>query len=139
MASPPTILIARPGPGNGWRQTRRSGRPNSAPTALHLVLEQGPQGLDQLELHVVGQAAHVVVRLDRGGTGAAAGLDHVGVEGPLHQVARQGADFGDLGGLLLEDADELGADRLALGLGLGYAFELLQEALLGVDRHQRAP
>ncbi len=44
---------------------------------------------------------------------------------------------GDLGGLLLEDPDELGADRLALGLGLGDAFELLQEALLGVDGHQR--
>ena len=31
--SPPTIRIARPGPGNGWRQTKRSGRPSSAPTA----------------------------------------------------------------------------------------------------------
>ena len=40
-------------------------------------------------------------------------------------------------GLLLEDADELGADRLALGLGLAHALELLQEAPLGVDGDER--
>ena len=39
--------------------------------------------------------------------------------------------------LLLEDADELGADRLALGLGVGDAGELLEEALLGVDGDER--
>ena len=43
----------------------------------------------------------------------------------------------ELGGLLLEDADELGADRLALGLGLGDAVQLLQEALLGVHGDER--
>ena len=39
----------------------------------------------------------------------------------------------DLAGLLLEHADELGADDLALGLGLGYAVELAEEAVGGVD------
>ena len=33
MTSPPTMRIARPGPGKGWRQTKRSGRSSSAPTA----------------------------------------------------------------------------------------------------------
>ncbi len=28
----PMIRIARPGPGNGWRQTIRSGMPSSSPT-----------------------------------------------------------------------------------------------------------
>ena len=50
-----------------------------------LVLEQGAQRLDQLELEVVGQPADVVVGLDVGGAGAAAGLDHVGVERALHE------------------------------------------------------
>ena len=51
----------------------------------HLVLEEGAQRLDQLELEVLGQAADVVVGLDVGGARAAAGLDDVGVEGALHQ------------------------------------------------------
>jgi len=51
----------------------------------HLVLEEGPQRLDELELEVLGQAAHVVVALDVGGAGAAARLHHVGVAGALHQ------------------------------------------------------
>ena len=39
--------------------------------------------------------------------------------------------------LLLEDADELGADRLALGLGLAQPGQALEEAVLGVDGHER--
>ena len=42
-----------------------------------------------------------------------------------------------LGRLLLEDADELGADRLALRLRVGDAGELGQEAILGVDGDER--
>ena len=56
----------------------------------HLVLEQRAQRLDQLELQVVGQPADVVVGLDVGGAGAAAGLDHVGVERALHQERHRG-------------------------------------------------
>ena len=51
----------------------------------HFVLEQRLQRFDQLELQVVGQAADVVVALDVGGAGAAAGLDDIGVERALHQ------------------------------------------------------
>ena len=50
-----------------------------------LVLEQQPQRLDELELQVVGQAADVVVALDVGRAGAAAGLDDVGVQRALDQ------------------------------------------------------
>ena len=39
--------------------------------------------------------------------------------------------------LLLEDADELRADRLALGLGLGQPAEAREEAVLGVDGDER--
>src|SRR3954466_7081243 len=118
VASPPTTRIARPGPGNGWRQTRRSGSPSSMPTSrtsslnsvrsgspranrkapggppqldaplAHLVLEQRAQRLDQLELKVLGEPADVVVRLDRRRARAAARLDFFRVERALHQVAR---------------------------------------------------
>ena len=56
-----------------------------------LVLEQLAQRLDQLELEVLGEAAHVVVGLDVGGAGAAAGLDHVRVERALDQERDLGA------------------------------------------------
>ena len=103
-----------------------------------LVLEQRAQRLDQLELEVVGQAADVVVGLDVGGAGAAAGLDDVGVERALHEEAdllaaasaRVADDLG-LGGL--EDPDELAADDLALLLGVADPGERVEEALLGVD------
>ena len=43
----------------------------------------------------------------------------------------------ELGRLLLEHADELGADPLALLLGVGDALQPGQEAVLGVDGDQR--
>ena len=66
------------------------GQPQLAPQGAHLVLEQLAQGLDQLQVHALGQAADVVVRLD--GDGGPAGerhaLDHVGVERALGQELR---------------------------------------------------
>ena len=50
-----------------------------------LVLEQGAQRLDELELEVVGQAADVVVGLDVGGARSPAGLDDVRVERALDE------------------------------------------------------
>ena len=119
------IRMPRPGPGNGCRQTMSAGRPSCSPTSADLVLEQRAQRLDELELQVVGQPADVVVRLDVGGAGAAAGLDDVGVERALHEeldllaLRRRVADDLALGGL--EDPDELAADDLALLLGVGDA------------------
>ena len=68
-----------------------------------LVLKEHPQGLDDLlEVHIVRQAAHVVVALDDGGiTGT--GLDHIGIDGALGQEVHGT----DLFGLLLKDSDEL--------------------------------
>ena len=88
----------------------------------HLVLEQGPQRLDQLEVEVVGQAADVVVALD-GRRMRGAGLDHIGIQGPLHQVG----GIGDPTLGVLEDPDEQLPDRLALLLGVGDARESLEE------------
>ena len=45
--------------------------------------------------------------------------------------------MGELAGLLLEHPDELRADGLALGLGVGHALQPLEEALLCVHGHER--
>ncbi len=63
----------------------------------------------------------------------AVGFQNIGVDGALgeerHLVAH-------LAGFLLEHADELGADDLALGLGFGHAGEQVEEAVRGVHVHQ---
>ena len=73
-----------------------------------------------------GRPADVVVALDhRRRAVAAAALDDVGVQRALHEVL----GVGQPAGVLLEDAHEQLADRLALGLGLGDAGQALEEAL----------
>jgi hypothetical protein len=59
------MRIARPGPGKGWRPTKTSGRPSSLAEQAHLVLEQFAQRLDELHVHALGQAADIVMALDR--------------------------------------------------------------------------
>ena len=82
----------------------------------------------------VGQPADVVVRLDlRGDAVGPARLDHVRVERPLDEEP----DVAELGRLLLEDADELLADPVALLLRLGDALEAGEEAVLRLDVHER--
>jgi len=68
-----------------------------------------------------------VVRLDRRRAGAAAGLDHVRVQGALHEEAR----VAELLRLGLEHADELLADDLALRLGVRHPGQPVEEARLG--------
>jgi hypothetical protein len=97
----------------------------------HLVLEQPAQGLHQAELQVIGEPAHVVVRLDRRGARAAARLDHVRVQRPLDQELARLAVLAGLGGDLpgrpLEGPDELPADDLPLLLGVGHPGQRGQE------------
>src|ERR1700709_2234787 len=125
LTPPPTVRIPSPGPGKGCRQTIRSGRPSSAPTARTSSLNSIRSGSTSLNLRASGRppplwggltrrgwgAADVVVGLDRRGMVGAAGLDHVGVERALDEEV----DALELLRLLLEDADELAADDLALG------------------------
>ena len=103
----------------------------------HLILEQSAQRFDELELDVLGQAADVVVALDVGRAVAAAGFDDVGVERALHEeldlLAAGAGLFEDLALGLLEGADELLADDLALALRLGDACEGVEEVVGGVD------
>ena len=88
----------------------------------YLVLEQQPQRLHEGELQVLGQPADVVVALDVGRAGPAAGLHDVGIERPLDEEADRvalGVRRADhVPGRLLEDPDELAADRAPLVLGI---------------------
>ncbi len=105
-----------------------SGSPSSSPDGPHLVLEQEAERFDEIEVHVFGEAADVVVRLDLGGV-AGARLDDVGVERALHEEPGDAStSFGaELLGRLLEDADERLADGLALLLRVGHAGQDRQE------------
>ena len=98
-----------------------------------LVLEQAAQRLDQLQRHVLGQPADVVVALDhRRRAVAAAALDDVGVQRALHEEL----GVGQTAGVLLEDAHEQLADDLALQLRLGDPGEAVEVAVAGVDVDQ---
>ena len=107
------------------------GQPQLLAHGADFVLEEPAQRLDQLEVHLLGQAADVVVALDLGGLARAA-LDDVAVERALDEEL----GVGELARLLLEAADELLADDLALALGLGDALELAEEPVAGVDRRR---
>ena len=72
MTSPPTIRIAEAGAREGLAPDEPLGQAELGADGADLVLEQHAQRLDQLELEVLGQAADVVVGLDRRGAVAAA-------------------------------------------------------------------
>ncbi|ETW14695.1 cytosine deaminase [Roseivivax marinus] len=99
-----------------------------------LVLEELAQRLHQLQAHLLGQTADIVVRLDRDRRAAreADALDHVRIQGALREEGRAL----DLVGVLLEHVDEEPADGLALDLGVRHSGQLAEEqvALVGVDQ-----
>ena len=137
----PMIRMPRPGPGERLAPDDGLGQAELEADPPHLVLEQGAERLDERELEVVGQAADVVVALDVGGAGAAAGLHDVRVERALHEEVDRlavGAGVGDdLAGGGLEHPDELAPDDLALLLRIADPGQGREEAVLGVDDLER--
>jgi hypothetical protein len=97
----------------------------------HFVLEELAQRLEQLQVHPLGQAAHVVMGLDhvRLAGASARGFDHVWVDRALCQPL----DSREFPRLFLEDLDEEPADGLALLLGIGLATQGIKKTLLRVD------
>ena len=97
-----------------------------------LVLEQFAQGFHELHAHALGQAADIVMRLDRDrrAAGRRHAFDDVGIERALRQ------EFGaaHLCRFLLEHLDEGRADDLALALGVARRLRARQEH---VARHRR--
>ena len=121
----------------GMAADQRIVEAQGAADAAHLVLEEFAQRLDELEGHVVREAADVVVGLDgRRRAAHRERLDHVRVERPLHEEAGVGAQ---LAGGVLEDADKGLADDPALPLGVGDALEGREELRPGFDHLQADP
>src|SRR5205823_72400 len=120
-----------PGPREGMTMSELARQPELGAEPAHLVLEQLAQRLDELETHPLGEAAHVVVRLDdlRLAGAGAGGLDDVGIDRALSEEL----DAFETLRLLVEDLDESPADHLALGLGVGDAGEGAEKACLRVD------
>jgi len=103
--------------------------PSSAPTARTSSLKSIRSGSTQGEVELIRQAADVVVGLDRRGVIRCRRTRSRPSRGcPWTRNRRHRA-----GRLLLEDADELLADDLALALGVFDPGQLGEEALFGVD------
>ena len=98
----------------------------------HLVLEQQTEGLTELEVHVVWEAANVVVRLDLRG-GLRSRLDHIRVERALDEKL----DALEALRLVLEYSNKRLTDDLALLLGIGDAREQIEKATLCLYVHER--
>ena len=111
------------------------GKAKLAAKGANLVLEEFAQRLDELHVHALGQAADVVMRLDRYGWAACErhAFDHVGIERALRQ------EFGaaDFLRFVLEDVDEILADHLALCLGFRNARQRIEKALGSVNVDER--
>ena len=124
--------MARPGPGKGMAADEGRRQAQLAAERAHFVLEQFAQRLDQLQLHVLRQAADIVMDLDgdRRPAGGRDAFDHVGIERALGEEFRAA----DLVALVVEHVDEGGADDLALLFGIADA----RRAGRGTDRRASA-
>ena len=126
------MRTARPGPGKGLTFDDLFGQAQFSADGAHFVFEQPSQWLDQVEVHMFGQAADVVMALDGGGV-ARTGLDHVWVEGTLHEILGIGRDAA---AGLLEHSDELLSHGFAFGFRVGDPGQRGEEAVGGVDSHE---
>ena len=91
-----------------------------AANPAHFVLEEGAQRLDDAQVHLLRQTAHVVVGLDlAGGAVDSGGLYHVRVYGALGEPARVFYATG----ISVESLDEEAAYDLALLLRVADAGE----------------
>ncbi len=86
----------------------------------HFVLKEQFDRLDEVELQILGETAHVVVRLD-----AVLALQNVGIDGAL----REESDVLYLPCFFFKHANEFRADDLPLGLGVLDSRELVEEAI----------
>src|SRR5918996_5096969 len=121
------------GAGEGVAADKTFGQAQLAAEHADLVLEQLAQRFDQRQRHALGQAADIVVRLDRDARALKRDrLDDVRIERALRQKIRAAQPLG----LLLEDVDEGPADDLALVLGIGDADQALKKQARRVNDMQ---
>ncbi len=104
------------------------GHTQLAAHTAHLVLEEPLQGLAELQVHLLGQSADVVVALDDF-AGDVKRLDAVRIDGALCQPT----GIGNLLGLGIKDLHEVAADNLTLLFRVGDSGEVAEELLRGID------
>ena len=92
--------------------------------AAHLVLKQPLQGLAELQVHLLGQSAHVVVALDYLARNVER-LDAIGIDGALGQPL----GVGNLLGLGIEHFHEVAAYDFAFLFGVGDTGQVGKELL----------
>ena len=110
------------------------GHAHRTPYAAHLVLEQPFQRLAELQVHLLGQTAHVVVALDNLARDVQR-LDTVGVDSALRQPFR----VGNLLRLGVKDLHEVATDNLALLLRLANACQIAEETLARIHANHVQP
>lgn len=119
---------AETGAGEGLAADEAFGNAKLAADFSDFVFEEETQGFhDFLEVHMIRQAANVVVGFDDGGFAEPA-FDDVGVDGALDEEI----DLSDFFRFPFKDTDKFFADDLALSLGVGDALELGVEGFVGV-------
>ncbi len=126
-----------PGPGKRMAVNHFARNPEFDPDLAHFVLEQFAQRFDQVEFHVLRQAADIVMRFNqmRLAGGGAGGFDNIRINRALGQPP----GIVELSRLFFEDFDKQIADGLALILGIGLALEFCQKSVFGVDtKHAHA-
>ena len=85
----------------------------------YFVFEQLAQRLDELEVHLLGQPADVVMTLDHcRWTTHRDGLNNVRIKRPLHEIT----DVAQTSGFFFKHVNEDFSDSLALLFGIGHAF-----------------
>ena len=101
----------------------------------HFVLEEFAQGFDQLHIHTLWQAAHIVMRFDRHRrpAGEADAFDHIGIERALREEIRPA----QLCRLFLEYGNKFAANKFALFLWVSDTIKARHKAFLGIHHDQR--
>ena len=134
----PMILMARPGPGNGWRQTIAGGRPSSCPTRRTSSLNSLRSGSTSWNCRSSGSPPTLWWDLMFAVPVPPPDSTTSGYSVPWtrnsHASPCSAGLGGDLPGGVLEGADELPADDLALLLRVGHPGQRGQERL-GLGRH----
>ena len=102
--------------------------------AAHLVLEEPLQGLAELQVHLLGQTAHVVMALDHLARDVQT-LYAVGIDGALGKPA----GIGYLASLGVEHLHKVAADDLALLLWVCNSRQVGEELLAGIHAYHVQP
>ena len=110
------------------------GHAQLATHTAHLVLEQPLKRLAQLQVHFLGQSAHIMMTLDSHACDGQA-LDAVGVDGSLCQPTGI-RDFVRLG---IEHLDKVASDDFAFLLGVGHTRQVGKELVAGIYANHVQP